>query len=357
MPTYQPGKNIHQIKKGQNKASIAKLNSNELTYPPAPSITQTLNNNIKILPYYPDDSATTLRNKIAEINNINSHNILITAGSSEAIALSISACTRENDEVITSTHAFQLYKISTDQQNRKLILVDETKEWSQNLQGILDKISQKTQLIFISNPSNPLGTWIKHDLLMDFLRRVPKHITVVIDEAYFEFMEHEDFQSTSHLIDTFPNILITRTFSKLYGLASLRIGYAIGSTAILKKLNAKKLPFSVNSCAINCALQTLNEIQYYQGCKHKIISTRDHLYMQLSSMGYQPLANSANFLTIHTGPNTSSLIATLEDQSIFIRGLSNYNLNEYIRISIGTTEEIELFIKHFQQEVTPIMSQ
>lgn len=353
MTVYQPGKSIHQLCDNTENKIITKLNSNELPYPHASSITQQFLKSTHTLSYYPDDNAIALRTKIATINHVNIENVAITAGSSEAIALAISAFTKENHEVIGSTHAFQLYKICTKQQNRHFIAIDETSQWSQDLTGILKAISSKTQLIFITNPSNPLGTWVKHSLLTKFLQNVPKHITIVIDEAYFEFMsEQNDYQSASCLINRFSNILITRTFSKLYGLASLRIGYTLGCESALHKLCEKKLPFSINSCAINCALQVLNETKHYEACKNKIINSRRLLYNKLAQLNYTPLANSGNFLTFHVGPKAASLVDALENYSIFIRGLANYSLPEHVRVSIGTNQQINFFIKYFQQEAS-----
>lgn len=349
---YRAAKSIGYLNSLNISSPIIKLNSNELPFPHSPLVDKVLRNYTcsQRLSYYPDDYAAMLIEKIAQLNEICTDNILITAGSSEAIALAVAAFSEYNAEVLIPTHAFQLYHICARQQNRQITLIDETDQWLQNLQNTLKAITPKTQLIFLTNPSNPIGTWIEQNQLSFFLKQVPRTVTVLIDEAYFEFMHNEStYASAISYLNEYTNVIITKTFSKLYGLAGVRIGYAIGNPDAILHLKNYQLPYSVNAVAVECACKVLDDDGYYQACKIKIIETRNFLFNRLLQMGFPPLANSSNFLTFYCGPRAEFLIEELERQHIYVISLNDYRLPEYIRVSIGTLNEIQMFLKAFSE--------
>ncbi len=327
---------------------MLKLDSNEFPFKHAPSVSDCLQSQFDFVSCYPESTCLELRNELAKINNIDPENILITAGSSEAIHLAVSELTDSSSEIITSTHAFELYQTCIQRQNKHLIAVPETELWMQNLVEILNSITSKTSLIFIASPSNPLGTWINHGDLSNFLQAVPDYITVAIDEAYFEFMDNEPaYCSAVSYLNKYPNIIIMRTFSKLYGLAGARIGYTIANRELIKRLKQGQLLFSVNYFAMVCALKVLGEYDYYQRCKNRIIQVRTLLYEQLSYLGFHPLSNSSNFLTFKYGSKSEMLVKELRNRGILIKWLNNYRLPEYLRVTIGTLDEVQAFFKNF----------
>ncbi len=347
---YCAAKSIGYLNSLNVSSPIIKLNSNELPFPHSPLVDRALKNYIgnQRLSYYPDDSASRLIEKIARLNEIHVDNILITAGSSEAIALIIAAFSEYNAEILIPTHAFQLYHICARQQNRQVTLIDETDQWLQNLQNTLKAITPKTQLIFLANPSNPIGTWIEQNQLSYFLKQVPSTVTVIIDEAYFEFMHNEStYASAISYLNEYTNVIITRTFSKLYGLAGLRIGYAIGNPDAILHLKNYQLPYSVNVVAVECACKILEDEDYYKACKIQLIEIRNFLFYRLLQLGFPPIANSSNFLTFYCGPSANHVVEQLERQHIYVISLNNYHLPEYIRVSIGTLNEIQMFLKAF----------
>lgn len=340
--------NIHQSKR-TNIERLIKLDSNELPYTHDPAVRLSLENYCDHIRYYPEGDGDQLKENIAQLNHVTLNNVLITAGSSEAISLATATFCDTDDAVITFKHAFQFYQMCVQQQRKSIHLVHETENWGQDLYSVLKGISSKTKLIFITNPSNPLGTWISEDRLVDFLKKVPTHITVVVDEAYFEFMDTEpSYRSAVGYINEYPNLLVIRTFSKLYGLAGLRIGYMLGHSKLIDALATNKPPFSVNCVAIRCALQALDSRDYYQHCKNQMIQSRHWLYEQLTQLGFPPLANSANFLTFKYGPRAIYMVNLLKTKNILVKELSNYGLTEFVRVSIGTDDELQIFLDHFR---------
>lgn len=328
---------------------LIKLNSNELPFKQPTAILDILYDGGDAIPYYPDDHHLKLKEKIALLNDLRPCNVLVTAGSSEAISLATSTFVSFQDAIVTFKHAFQLYEICAHQQKRKIILARESESFEQDLDAILNSISRDTKLIFITNPSNPLGTWITNDRLLWFLEQVPDEITVVIDEAYCEFMcQEKQYSSAVCHMNKYKNILIVRTFSKLYGLAGLRIGYVLGHESLITQLQKNKLPFSLNHLAIALADKALEMKDYFYLYRDRIIQSRNWLHQKLSCNGFNPLANSANFLTFNYGSNVDLLISELKSRNILICSLKKpYNLNEFIRVSIGTQEEIEVFWNSF----------
>ena len=328
-----------------------KLNSNEFPYPPSKEVKEAIQKYDSCrLSFYPEKNPYHLTKPIGDINKIHPECILLGAGSSQIISIAIASLVDKEGELIIPTHAFQLYKVLADYYKRKAILIDETKSWEQDLDSILNAITSQTQMIFLVNPSNPLGTWINKKSLLLFLERIPKSVTVLIDEAYFDFMEGEaSFATMVQDCLKHNNVLVVRTFSKLYGLAALRIGYAVANPRIIDRLKSKQMPFSVNQIAIQCASEVLKSYKYYQFYKSQIIQTRLLLFDQLSQLGFKPLANSANFLTINFGQNASRIVEKLEENNIYVAALKNYNLENYIRITVGTHSEVQAFLKHFVQ--------
>ncbi len=327
---------------------LVKLNSNELSLPHSPEVTKApFNYHVQ---RYPGDSCILLKENIAQLYGIDKGNILLTAGSSEAIALSIATFSDCAGEVVIPEPAFIFYGLCAKKHKRHVSSVAETDGWQQNLDRTLDVVPPHTQLIFLTNPSNPIGTWIKKNKLEIFLEKLPRTVKVVIDEAYAEFMEDEPgYFSGIGYLDAFPNVIVTRTFSKLYGLAGARIGYAVSNANTIEELRQYQPPFSVNSLAVEYAQKVLEVRDYYNECKKQLVKTRHFLFDQLSQMGMQPLANSANFLTFSCGPQAKNIIAQLEKQNILVGGLGEYHLPEFIRVSIGTENEIQRFLECFSR--------
>jgi histidinol-phosphate aminotransferase len=353
--SYQTYESLNELVHSKSSCVIAKLNSNEFPFEHSEKVRKVLTTMHHYLPYYPLDNNLNLRVQIAHLYQIKPEQILITAGSSEAIYLAMATYSQPNSSILISQHAFQLYQLCAGLLNRNTICIDETQNYEQNLDLIIQSITPDTTLIFLTNPSNPLGTWIRHDHLERFLQQVPSSIYVIIDEAYFDFMENEPlFFPATYYLKYYKNLIITRTFSKFYGLAGARIGYAIADPATLMKLKNSQLPCSVNFIGIELAKAALTDHSYYQTCHQILQKNRNFLFEELTALGFPPIASSANFLTFYFGKNASYLTERLLENSVYVTCLHYYKLPEYIRVSIGTMEEILLFLNFFRKIINTI---
>lgn len=345
MKGYVSGKSICRPK----ETGIVKLNSNESHYGHPSDLQVLLSRQYKNdIAYYPSTSHEYLISAVAHLHSVKPSQIIITSGSSEAISLIVMSLAKLNQEVITSTHAFQLYAQLANLYQRHLILVPETQGWHQNLSAIKTFISDQTAIIFLSNPCNPLGTSISTKVLHNFIKSVPNHVTLVVDEAYAELMgDCKDYQSVLNLTAAYDNLVVTRTFSKLYALAGLRIGYAVASEGLVEKMRDYQLPFSVNQVASEAAAICLEHQPYYNQVARLIIESRQHYFHLFQEMGFEPFANTANFLTIDIKCSAEKFAANLEAVGIYIRPLSDYQLPTCLRISIGTVDEMSQFLVQF----------
>lgn len=347
MTAYIAGKSIHHLAQGQ---PIIKLNSNESNYSHAPEVIEVLSCQHKQVAFYPSFMHVPLIQAISSHHQVGEQQLMVTSGSSEAINLIIMALSQPEQVVITSRHAFQLYAQLADLYQRPLVLVSETTDWKQDLIAMKTAINENTAIIFLANPCNPLGTSITMTELHDFIQSVPAHITVVVDEAYAELMGDDlDYQSMANLISTYDNLIVTRTFSKLYGLAGLRVGYALASEALIAKALAYQLPFSVNQVAADAAVACLNSQVFYDRVAQSIIHSRHHCYNAFVKQGFKPFANTANFLTIDIQTNAAKVAEDLEKTGVYVRPLGDYQLPTCLRVSIGTADEMSGFLFQFSK--------
>jgi histidinol-phosphate aminotransferase len=352
LAVYEPGKPIEETARelGAEADAIVKLASNENPIGPSPKAVQAMHDALENAHLYPDGAGFYLCRAVAARLGLAPDNIIFGNGSNEMIEFLGHAFLNPGDHVITSQYAFIIYKLLATSFAARTIEVP-TPEFEQDLDATLDAITPKTRLIFIPNPNNPTGTLIAQHKIDSFMSRVPERIIVVFDEAYFEFLDHPP--DTLRFVREGRYVVVLRTFSKIHGLAGLRIGYAVSPPDLIAVLHKTRQPFNVNSIAQAGALAALEDRTHQRETKRVVDEGRIYLQQEFAKMKIRFVPGVANFLMVNVG-NGPAIFEKLLARKIIVRPLKGYNLPEWIRISVGTMEENkkciaalkEIFSKH-----------
>lgn len=311
----------------------------------SPLIKQTIVKAQKSYTHYPDVNVQLLQKKIARHLGIDYNQVLLTGGSSEALELIIKTFCTPCCEVVLPQYAFSYYK--TICQNTSLIVTEIANDGYQDLLTIAKSLSINTRFIFLTNPSNPMGTYIKFHDLEIFMKTISSEILVVIDEAYYEYLfDYEDqYQSAIKLVEDYKNLIITRTFSKAYGLAGLRIGYCISNQNAIEAISKLKNPYSVNNLAIIAAEIALDD-QYFLNTTRTLNQEGfKQLAIGFNNLNLTYLSKSTNFITLDLRQNAKLLAAKLLMKKIVVKTLDEYSLPNHIRVSVGLTHENDFFLE------------
>ena len=339
---YKPGKSTSEIRQQFGLDNITKLASNENPYGASPNVKKEVANidNIEI---YPDNYVKELREQLAKKHNVAKEKIIFGNGSVEIIQMLCRVLLDKSDEVITCVPSFQSYNSETLLQDATIIEVP-LLDYTFDLDGMLAKINEKTKIIFITNPNNPTGTIVTKTQLEAFIQKVPSDILVVMDEAYFEYVTDAKYPNTIELLDHYKNICIIRTFSKAYGLASLRIGYGIANEELITQLEKSRVPFNISTIAQKAAIAALNDQDFVDMVVQKNEQTREYTYKMLDNAGIEYIKSQANFIMINVQTNGNDVFQKLLSKGYIVRpGFPK--MENYIRVTIGTNEQMEGFIE------------
>jgi histidinol-phosphate aminotransferase len=339
---YQPGKPIEETARelGLDPDAIIKLASNENPLGPSPKAMEAMRDALEKSHLYPDGGGFCLCNAVAAKLGLAPENVILGNGSNEVLEFLGHAFLNSGDDVVTSQYAFIVYKLIATLFGARTIEVP-SPDYQQDLDGMLVAITPKTRLIFIPNPNNPTGTLLSQRAIDDFISRISENVIVVFDEAYFEFLDHPP--DTLRFIREGRNIVVLRTFSKIHGLAGLRIGYAVGPADLIEVLHKTRQPFNVNSIAQVAAVAALEDDEHQRETKRVIDEGRAYMHKQFAKMKIPFVPGAANFVMVNVG-NGHAVFEKLLRHSVIVRPLKGYNLPEWIRISVGTMEENEKLI-------------
>jgi histidinol-phosphate aminotransferase len=352
LQVYQAGKPIDELIREKNLSKVSKLASNENPWGPSPLAIKEMTKSLWDLHRYPDMHAYKLKTKLAEIYNLKRENIALGNGSEGIMAYIARAFLNEGSEVLTSENTFIGFYIIARSIGANLKLVPQTKEYKYDIEAMAKAISPETKLIYIANPNNPTGTYItkkEFDYLMD---HVSDHTLVILDEAYFEFAKPcPDYPDSMDY--RYDNVITLRTFSKAYGLGGIRVGYGFGHEDLIANLNKVKLPFEPNSAAQNGAWGALEDQPHLERTIRLTLDYREECEQYLKERGFNPISSVTNFLTFQTGSEEKSnrLYQLLLDEGVIIRPLKANEMPDYVRVSIGTEEEMT----HFYQAMDKIL--
>ncbi len=335
---YEPGKPVEDVARelGLDPASIIKLASNENPLGPSPLAMAAMRKAIETCHFYPDGGGFHLRNAVAEKFGLTKENVVLGNGSNEIIELLFHTFTRPGiHDIITARHAFAVYTLMAQLFGVRAIVVDDI-DFTPDLPAMLRAVTPQTRLIFLASPNNPTGTRVTNEALDAFLRDLPPHVIAVLDEAYYEFLDNPP--DTIGYVKQGARVVLMRTFSKIQGLAGLRIGYGLATTEIANLLQRARQPFNANSIAQAGAIAGLADVEHQQHTKSLTDEGREHLEQAFGNMGLKYVPSSANFVLVHVGDG-GEVFKRLMKKGIIVRSMVSYHLPEYIRVSVGTMEQ------------------
>ncbi len=335
---YQPGKPVEELERELGIDNIVKLASNENPLGPGEAVKTAISQALPECSRYPDASGFGLKDALQQRYGVAPDQITLGNGSNDVLELIARTFLQPDDEVIYSQYAFVVYPLLTQACGARAV-VTEACEWGHDLAAMQAAISDATRLIFIANPNNPTGTWLTQEVLREFLQQVPAHILVVLDEAYTEYVAESEFPDGLALQAEYPNLIVTRTFSKAFGLAALRVGYAVASTQVTDLLNRVRQPFNVGTLAQSAAIAALNDAAYLQQTVALNHAGMAQLEQGLRQLGLNYIPSVANFITVDMGQPAAPVYDAMLKQGVIVRPLANYAMPNHLRISIGLEQE------------------
>ena len=344
--------NLINIYKGgkssiNGKNNIIKLSSNESSYGPSPKVLEKLNlqETLSNSHRYPNIDGAKLRDKLASINNLNANQIVLGCGSDETLLFTALAFCQDGDEIIHAQHGFEMYSIITKIVGATSKLVKEDENFKVTVTSILDEVTPSTKIIYLANPNNPTGTYLTRNQIIDILDKLPKSIILVLDGAYAEYVTKEDYDSSFSLVDQFENVIITRTFSKAYGLAGIRLGWCYSSEKVASILNKVKGPFNTQSLSQEMAIIALDDKEYLSKVIKSNRDTKSWFESELEKIKIKTRPSEGNFSFVEmSDQEAKKIFAHLANSGIIVRQLDSYGLPNCLRITIGTREEMEATI-------------
>ncbi|MBY6185560.1 histidinol-phosphate transaminase [Marinobacter hydrocarbonoclasticus] len=339
---YQPGKPVEELERELGITDIVKLASNENPLGLSPKAKQAIGDAVSDLTRYPDANGFYLKQKLAERWSVTPEQVTLGNGSNEVLEILFRTFVSPDSEVIFDKHAFIVYALLTQSIGATAVAIP-SKEWGHDLDAMLAAITDKTRLVCIANPNNPTGTFLQPEAIEAFLAKVPESVMVVLDEAYFEYVDAEQRADTHLWLSRFPNLIVSRTFSKAYGLAGLRVGYALTSVEMADLLNRVREPFNCNSLALAAATAVLDdEVYLAEGIAlNKAEMARFEAYFDERKLPYIP--SVGNFITVEVG-EAGAIYEALLRQGVIVRPIAGYGMPNHLRVSIGTAEENTRFM-------------
>ncbi len=341
---YLPGKPIEELERERGIKDAVKLASNENPIGPSPKALKSIEDNLSKVNRYPDGSSFHLIKKLSLKLGVSEDNVFLGNGSNEIIELLIKTFMGPGKEVISADPVFAMYRKMVLAADGRNVIVP-LKNFVHDLEAMAESITARTRIIFINNPNNPTGTIVKRTDFEKFLEIIPDHLIVVVDEAYFEYVTDEEFPNSLFYRNQGKTIVTLRTFSKIYGLAGLRIGYGIASTEIVSYLNRVRQPFNISSLAQAGALGALDDEDHITGSIELNRNELKYLYGELDNLGVEYLPTQANFFLINLRRDCRKVYDALLQEGVIVRSMTAYGLKEYIRLTVGLHSENEKFIK------------
>jgi histidinol-phosphate aminotransferase len=342
---YQGGRPIAEIARqfGINEADIVKLASNENPLGMSPKAQAAIDHALLDIARYPDGNSFTLREAVSEKFNVAPAQIVFGNGSNDILELSARAFLKVGDEVIYSQHAFAVYGLVTQAVGATAVVIP-AKAFAHDLDAFLKAISPKTRMIFIANPNNPTGTLIDKKRLKTFLSQVPNHVLVVLDEAYDEYLSVDNKSEAISWLDEFEHLIISRTFSKAYGLAGLRVGFGLMHADVAGILNRVRQPFNMNSLAQAAAVASLADDDFVAKSYAANQAGMLQLTQGIKQLGLSYIDSYANFISFSI-ENAAKVNQQLLERGIIVRPIANYEMPNHLRVSIGLFSENQRFLE------------
>ncbi len=343
---YVPGKPVDELARelDLDPASIVKLASNENPLGPSPKALEAIRSELAELTRYPDGNGFELKSRLAARCGVQINQVTLGNGSNDILDLVARAYLAPGLNAVFSQYAFAVYPISTQAVGAQGKVVP-AKDYGHDLEAMLAAIDENTRVVFIANPNNPTGTWFGPDALERFLARVPQSVLVVLDEAYIEFAEGDELPDGLKYLARYDNLLVSRTFSKAYGLAALRVGYALSSAQIADVLNRVRQPFNVNSLALAAACAALDDADYLAQSRQFNDAGMAQLETGLRELGLSWIPSKGNFICVDFARDTAAINQALLRDGVIVRPVAGYGMPNFLRVSIGLPAENARFLE------------
>ncbi|MFH1678256.1 MAG: histidinol-phosphate transaminase [Candidatus Omnitrophota bacterium] len=342
--SYKPGKSVEELKRQQELKNVIKLASNENPLGGSPKAREAISRALNQINRYPEGNCFYLRQALSRELKLKPEMFIFGNGSDELIDVVIKTFVEDDESIITADITFLEYAILARVLGRRIVKVG-LDDFRYDLNAMLKKIGRKTKVIFIANPNNPTGTYVNKSQLDEFINRVPERVIIVLDEAYDIFVDVDDFPQSLSYLRKRNNVIILKTFSKAYGLAGLRIGYALGNPGLISYMERVRHPFNVNSLAQVGATAALEDREYIKKTRRVILQGRSYISSQLNKLGLTFVPSVANFILIDAGRNGLWLYKQMLKYGVIIRDMQQYGLDNFIRVTIGTPPENKRFIQ------------
>ena len=339
LPVYHPGRPLEEVARELDIPldDLIKLASNENPLGPSPKAIEAMQQAASQSHFYPDGNAFYLRNRLAEKLEVEPSNLIFGNGSNEIIEFVAHALLGTETNIVVSQYCFAIYPIVAHLAGASCIIVP-AKDHGHNLPAMLEAITPDTRIVFVANPNNPTGTLASKNEVMSLIQNLPDQVLLVMDEAYFEFLD--DPANMLPLINTKPNLLLMRTFSKIYGLAGLRVGYGIGHPDFVAALEKVRQPFNLNAMAQTAALAALDDDEHLNQTRKTNKAGLKFFESAFIALGIKYVRSHANFILTKVGDG-QQVFLDLQKHGVITRPMGSYQLPEWIRISIGTAEQNE----------------
>ena len=340
---YEPGRSLDEVIQEFNLSKVVKLASNENSLGASKKALEIVQS-AQELHYYPDGSGESLKKVISEHENIAREQIILGNGSNEVLELVASAFLNPETEAIFSEHAFVVYMLASKVRGCKFHEVP-AKDFGHDLDSFNNYVNDSTRVIFIANPNNPTGTYNTHAQVHNLLSTIPDHVLVVLDLAYFEYVEAQDYVKPYELLNEFNNLLLTRSFSKAYGLPALRIGFGVGHPELIEILNRIRQPFNVNTMAQKAAIAAIEDQAHIKASIENNSMQKQYLQSELTRLGLESLDSEGNFIAVKAPMPGRDMFNKLMREGVIVRPIDLYGMPDFIRVTIGTPAENKFFIE------------
>jgi histidinol-phosphate aminotransferase len=349
---YQPGKPLAELAREYGIEDAIKLASNENPLGASPLALAAAERALNDIGRYPDGSGFQLKHALSAKLGVRPEQITLGNGSNDVLELVARAFAATGDEIVYAEHAFAVYELVTRAVGARGVVAP-ARNFGHDLNAMQQAITARTRIVFIANPNNPTGTWLKRRDIESFLQKLPSHTLAVIDEAYFEYVEEPEYPNAIEWLSRYPQLVVTRTFSKIYGLAGLRVGYCVSHADIADYLNRVRQPFNVNSVAAAAAEAALADEEHVRRSRAVNREGMRQLVDGCHRLQLKFIPSVANFLTIDMGRPAGGLYEALLRRGVIVRPVGSYGLPNHLRVTIGTASENARFLEALQAVLAP----
>ena len=343
LQAYQPGKPIEELQRELGLHEVIKLASNENPLGPGDKARAAIAASIGDLGRYPDGNGFVLKTALADVLGVDMACLTLGNGSNDVLDLIVRSFVDTEHEVIFAEHAFAVYALTTRAVGARAVVVPAV-DWGHDLEAMAAAVTERSRVLFVANPNNPTGTWSDQDAIGRLLDSVPANVLVVIDEAYLGYVDEPDYPDCVSLLDRYPNLIVTRSFSKIHGLAGLRVGYCVSNPVVADVLNRVRQPFNVNSVAMAAATAALTDAVHIQRSAALNHTEMARLTTAFDRLGLAYVPSVGNFVSLDVGADADAVNNKLLQQGVIVRPIAGYGMPRHLRVTVGVAAENERFV-------------